>query len=108
MTTAEYLFHGVFFVLVFGVPVFLAVASASESRYMRGIDVSALWTHNGRPDKFAVIILGSWWVHTTAMILWILTKQINDTNVTQYMSWAIPIIVRMFAPQSPPQKPEGG
>lgn len=108
MTVPEYLFHGVFAVLVFGVPAFLAWASSSDAKYAKGIDVSALWTHNGRPDKFAVIILGTWWVHTTAMILWILTQTVNDSNVVQYMGWALPIIARMFAPSSPPQKPEGG
>lgn len=107
MSVADILFHVVFFVLVFGVPIFLAYASASESVRMRLIDVSALWTHNGRADKFAVIILGTWWVHTCAAILWILTKQFTNENVVQYMGWAIPIIARMFAPSSEPAKPEG-
>lgn len=96
MTRAEYLFHGVFFSLVFGVPIYLAFASYSERC---AINVSALWTghESGKVDTLLVIVLGTWWVHTCAMVLWILSRNLTNDNVTQYMGWAIPIIASMFA-----------
>jgi hypothetical protein len=104
MTHAEYLFHGVFFVLVFGVPIYLVVASYSGHC---GINVSALWTShaNGQVDTLLVIVLGTWWVHTCAMVLWILSRNLSHDNVTQYMGWAIPIIASMFARKPETPKP---
>mgnify|MGYP001596780144 FL=1 len=100
----ERLFLWVFFLLYFGVPVGLAWISNSE---WTKIDVSALWTHNDRPDKLAVIILGTWWVHTTTMILWTLSKTVTTADFITYMGWAIPIIAKMFAPSgNPPQEPK--
>lgn len=100
MNVGDYIFHGVFFVLVFGVPIFLAWASATDNDRVKVVDVSDLWKHDGKIDKFAIIILGTWWVHTCAAILWILTKQFTNENVVQYMGWAIPIIARMWAPSA--------
>lgn len=101
MTVAEYLYHGVFFVLVFGMPIFLAFASASDRKFFGAIDVSSLWTDHqtGKVNTLLVIVLGTWWVHTCAMILWIQVRNLTNENVTQYMGWAIPIIASMFAPK---------
>lgn len=99
MKLADLIFHGVFFVIVFAVPIFLAWASASESDRLKRINVSGLWTDkDGRLDMLKTIVLGTWWIHSCAVILWILTRTINDANVTQYMGWALTIIARMFAP----------
>lgn len=94
MTVHEYIWHTVFFILVFGVPIFLAWASASEMRYVKTIDVSSLWVshENGKVDTMLVIVIGTWWVHTCAAIMWILTKNFTDANVIQYMGWALPIV----------------
>ena len=100
----ERLFLIVFFFLYFGVPILLAWISNSE---WTKIDVSDLWTHNGRPDKLAVIILGTWWVHTCSMILWSLTQKVTTADYVTYMGWAIPIIAKMyFGKDAPPQEPK--
>ena len=58
--------------------------------------------HNGRPDKLAVIILGTWWVHTCSLILWTLLKTVQTADYATYMGWAIPIIAKMYAPSYDP------
>lgn len=101
---SERLFLIVFFFLYFGVPALAVWASYCEKC---AVDLRDLWTHHGKPDKLAVIILGTWWVHTCSMILWTLLKTINTTDYLTYMGWAVPIIAKMFAPVSavpPPQE----
>lgn len=101
-TTAERLFLLVFFLLYFGLPALLVWASYCEKC---ALDMRDLWTHNNRPDKLAVIILGTWWVHTCSMILWTLTQKISTTDYLTYMGWALPIIAKMFAPPGTPPEP---
>ena len=91
------LFLAVYFLLVFGVPILLFSLSKS-ARF--SIDVSSLWTHQGRMDKLAVIILGTWWLHSCSIMLWTLLKTITTTDYVTYMGWAVPIIAKMFAPNS--------
>lgn len=93
----ELVFLGVFFTLVFLVPI--AVIWASYRPTM-AFDITPLWTHQGRIDKFAVIILGTWWVHTSSIIMWTLLRTVQTTDYLTYMGWALPIIARMLAPQN--------
>lgn len=106
MTPGEYIFHSAFFVLFFGVPLYLAWASYSANRW---IDVSVLWTNHatGKVDTLLVIVIGSWWVHTCAVILWTLSRTVTTADFTAYMGWAIPIIASLFAPRrDPPDVPK--
>lgn len=97
LTWTEGLFLAVFFCLYFGVPALLAWISYSERKAFKGVDIRALWTaENNRPDKLAVIILGTWWVHTCSMILWNLKGVATTTDYITYMGWALPIIANMF------------
>jgi len=98
LSLPELLFLGVFFFLYFGVPALLVWGSYCESC---SLDLRDLWTHNNRPDKLAVIILGTWWVHTASMVLWALSKTVTTTDYLTYMGWALPIIAKMFAPSTP-------
>jgi len=93
---AEGLFLGVFFALYFGVPALLVWVSYSERPAFRLVDIRSLWTWNDRPDKLALIILGTWWVHTCSMILWTLQGVGTTTDYLTYMGWALPIIANMF------------
>ena len=95
------LFLGMFMLLYFGVPGLLVWGSYCEKCK---IDLRALWTHNNRPDKLAVIILGSWWIHSCTIILWTLSKSITTADFVTYMGWALPIIAKMFAPKSDGKK----
>lgn len=95
-SVTEGLFLTVFFFLYFGVPALLAWVSYSERPVFKGVDIRALWMWNDRPDKLAVIILGTWWVHTCSMILWNLKGVATTTDYATYMGWAIPIIANMF------------
>jgi hypothetical protein len=99
ISSRELIFLGVFAVLVFGVPLFVAWASYSDKSR---IDLRSLWTHQERIDKFAIIIMGTWWVHTCSMILWTLLRTVNTADYATYLGWAIPIIAKMFAPSSGP------
>ena len=92
----DVLFLGVFAFLYFGVPYLLVKASYNENSK---IDLRALWTHNNRADKLAVIILGTWWIHSCSMILWSLKQTVTTTDYLTYMGWAVPIIAKMFSPK---------
>lgn len=96
LTWPEGLFLAVFFFLYFGVPALLAWGSYSENKMCKSVDIRALWMWNDRPDKLAVIILGTWWVHTCSMILWNLKGVATTADYVTYMGWAIPIIANMF------------
>lgn len=98
---AEFMFHALFFVLYFGVPGIIAWLSHSSRPFAQSVNMSELWTHNGRADKLAVILLGSWWVHTCSIILWTLTKTISTTDFLTYMGWALPIIAQMVTRDRP-------
>ena len=109
-TWTEALFLGVFFFLYFGVPALLVWVSYSDRPMCKNVDIRALWMWNERPDKLAVIILGTWWVHTCSMILWALLRTVATQDYITYMGWAIPIMLKMWAPQNdaappPPDKP---
>jgi hypothetical protein len=98
-TWPGFLFLCVFFFLYFGVPALLVWVSYSERPAFRPVDIRALWMWNDRPDKLAVIILGTWWVHTCSMILWSLKGVVATTDYLTYMGWALPIIANMFVPK---------
>lgn len=100
--THELIFLIAFVILIFMVPI--AVIWASYNPKV-SFDITTLWTHQGRIDKFAVIIMGTWWVHTCSIIMWTLLRTIQTTDYLTYMGWAIPIIARMLAPQ-PPEAPK--
>jgi len=93
----ELIFLVVFCVLVFAVPCLVAWATYSEASRL---DLRSLWTHQERVDKFAVIILGTWWVHTSSMILEVLLRTVTTNDFMSYTAWAIPIIAKMFAPSA--------
>ena len=109
LTIQELVFLIVFFVLVFIVPAVVAWASYSPTTKF---DLSTLWTHQERVDKFAVIILGTWWVHTSSMVMWTLLRTVSTADYATYMGWALPIIAKMFAPNGssgePPRSPSAG
>ena len=96
LTLTEYIFLFFFVVLVFGVPSIVAWASYSSYRVLAQFDVSELWLHQGRVDKFAVIVLGTWWVHTSTIILWTLLRTIQTQDYVTYMLWGTLIIGKMM------------
>src|SRR5882672_1018608 len=92
ITRQEIIFLLVFGVLVFVVPIVVAWATYSEHSR---IDLRSLWTHQERIDKFAVIILGTWWVHTCSIILEVLLRTVSTQDFMSYTAWALPIIAKM-------------
>lgn len=96
-TIQGYIFLGVFVLLEFVVPILVIWFSYSErSRF----NLTSLWVHQGRIDKLAVILMLTWWTHTSSMILWTLLLKVTTTDYLTYMGWAVPIIAKMFAPGS--------
>lgn len=104
---SDAIFLFVFFVMVFAVPYVVVKATYDEGSR---VDLRELWMHKGRIDKFAVILLGTWWVHTSSMVLWTLVGAVKTQDYVTYMGWAIPIITKMFAPSTPepPAQPQTG
>lgn len=104
MVSGQVAFLVVFAALVFAVPCLVVWATYSDHSR---IDLRSLWTHNERIDKFAVIVLFTWWVHTSSIILDVLLRTVTTQDMAAYTAWAIPIIAKMFAPSTePPKIPE--
>lgn len=104
LSMREWIFLSVFAFLLFAVP--LIVVWATYSNHSR-IDVRSLWTHHERIDKLGVILMGTWWMHTSSMILWTLMLKVTTTDYLTYMGWALPIIAKMFAPEAKPPELKG-
>ena len=99
---SEIIFLTVFILLVFGVPSIVVWTSYSDR--FKQFDIRTLWTHQGRVDKLAVIILGTWWTHSAAMILETLLRTVHTQDWVTYHLWAIPIITKMLAPKGDTQE----
>ena len=102
MTWEDRIFLWVFFVLVFGVPALVVWASMRKKGALAAFDWSGLWLYHGQVDKFAVIIMGTWWLHSCSIILWTLKHTISTADYVTYMGWAIPLIAKMWAPKNGP------
>jgi hypothetical protein len=100
MTYQELGFLVLFAVLEFGVPILVVWASYSERT--KSFDVRSLWVHKERIDKLAIIMMLTWWTHTSSIILWTFLRTVTTTDYLTYMGWALPIIAKMFAPDPPP------
>jgi len=94
LTASEIIFLGVFMVLVFGVPSLVVWLSYSDR--FRQFDLRSLWEHKERKDKLAVILMGTWWLHSCSMILWTLMRTVTTTDWVTYQLWALPIIAKML------------
>lgn len=88
-----------FGLLEFGVPIYVVWASYSVKCRL---DLRTLWVHQERIDKLAVIMIFTWWTHTSSIILWTFLQKITTTDYLTYMGWAIPIIASMFNKSEPP------
>lgn len=95
---AEITFLLVFMTLVFIVPAIVVWASYSEK--FSKFDVSTLWVHKERIDKFAVVFIGTWWIHSCSMILWALLKTVQTADYITYMGWGLAILAKMWAPKN--------
>lgn len=98
----EIIFLIVFSLLVFIVPIIVISASYNPSVKF---DITSLWTHQNRVDKFAVIILGTWWLHSCSIVMWTLMRTVQTQDYLTYQLWALPIMAKMFAPQGAPPEP---
>ena len=98
-SSEEWIFLFVFFFTVFVIPSAVVWATYCDKCVL---DLRELWMHNARLDKFAVIILGTWWIHSCSMIMWTLMRTVQTADYATYMGWAIPIIAKMFAPTNTP------
>lgn len=103
LNVGEIIFLAVFVLLIFAVPA-LVVAASYSKRIFKSFDVSTLWTHQDRIDKFAVVFMGTWWIHSCSMILWALLKTVQTADYVTYMGWGLAILAKMWAPKpDPPQ-----
>ena len=102
----EWIFLFFFVVLVFGVPALVVWASYSSYKALAQFDVSQLWLHRGRVDKFAVIVMGTWWLHSSSIILWTLLRTIQTQDYVTYMMWGTLIIGKMIVAKNGETKTE--
>jgi len=86
-------FYIMFALLYFVVP--WIVVSASYSGRTR-FNLSSLWTHKGQIDKLAVILMATWWIHASSMILWTVMRTVTTADYVTFMGWAIPIIAKIL------------
>lgn len=86
-------FYVMFVVLYFLVP-WIVVKASYDKRFK--FDLSDLWLYKDRIDKLAVILMVTWWIHTSSMILWTLLRQVTTADQTTYMGWAIPIMLKIL------------
>ena len=98
MTYQELGFLILFGLLEFGVPIYVVWATYSSKCRL---DLRTLWTHQERIDKLAIIIMMTWWTHTSSIILWTFLQKVTTTDYLTYMGWALPIIASMFANRDP-------
>lgn len=101
----EIVFLLVFALMVFVIPSLVAWFSYSER--FRKFDLRSLWEHNGRIDKLAVILMGTWWLHSSSMVLWTLMRSVTTADWVTYQLWAIPILAKIlndaWAPKNGPK-----
>jgi len=110
-TFEEAIFLIVFFALVFFVPAIVVWATYSERGGLKNFDLRELWMHQNRIDKFAVIILGTWWIHSSSMIMWTLLRTVLTQDYATYSGiWGAAVIAKIYFsperqhPQDPPPK----
>lgn len=89
----EISFYIMFAVLYFVVPCIVVMATYSKKNKF---DLSDLWMYNGHIDKLAVILMCTWWIHTSSMILWTIVQRVQTADYVTYMGWAIPIIAAIL------------
>lgn len=60
---------------------------------------------NGRASKWAVILFGSWIIHSWVLVSWTMNGAATLADLTVYgTTWVAPLIARMFIPSKPDDK----
>ena len=104
-------FYIMFVVLYFVVPWIVVSASYSERCKF---DVRSLWERKGgggKLDGLFLIAIGTWWVHTSSMILWTIVQKVTTGDYVTYMGWGALVIGKIIADkgfgngQQPPAQP---
>ena len=87
-------FYIMFAVLYFVVPC-LVVKASYDDRYK--FDVRSLWERkNGKLDGLFLILLVTWWVHTSSMILWTIVQKVQTQDYVTYMAWGTLILAKIL------------
>lgn len=93
---SDIVFLLVFFVCIFVIPSLLVWASYSSSGPLEQFDIRELWIYGDKIDPYRVIVLGTWWVHTSSMIMWTLLRTIQTQDYVTYMLWGTIILGKML------------
>lgn len=60
---------------------------------------------NGKASKWAVILFGSWIIHSWVLVAWTMNGAATLADLTVYgTTWVAPLIARMFIPSKPDDK----
>jgi hypothetical protein len=93
---SEIIFLFFYCILIFGVPALVVYATYSESRPFKQVDLKELWSYNKKLDIWRVIAGGTWWVHTSSMIMWSLVRTVETKDYLTYMTWGTLLIAKMI------------
>lgn len=92
----EIAFYVMFMVLYFVVP--FIVISASYSNRVK-FDIRSLWERKGGGalDGLFIIAIGTWWIHSSSMILWTIVQKVQTADYVTYMGWGALVIGKIIA-----------
>jgi len=98
VTESEWIFLLVFALMIFVIPMLVVWATYSDRKLTKSVDLSDLWMYGGKLDKFSVIVMGTWWVHTSSMVMWTLLKTVATQDYATYSGiWGTLLIAKIFA-----------
>jgi len=88
-------FYIMFAVLYFIVPWIVVKASYSKKT---NFDLRSLWERKGGKsiDGLFVILICTWWVHTSSMILWTIVQRVQTQDYVTYMAWGTLILAKIL------------
>jgi hypothetical protein len=91
----ELSFYIMFAVLYFVVPWIVVKASYSIKTKF---DLRSLWERKGGKsiDGLFVILICTWWVHTSSMILWTIVQKVQTQDYLTYMAWGTLILAKIL------------
>lgn len=81
--------------ILLGALVSLLIISRSDKN---GFKLTDLLMENGKASKWSVIIMGSWSIHSWALIKWTVVGGVTTADFVTYGAvWITPLIAKMFA-----------
>lgn len=89
---------GIMLVIVTGVLV-IAICRANRNTE-NSFEIIDVLMENGKASKWAVILFGSWVVHSWVLVSWVMNGAATLADLTVYgTTWVAPLVAKMFIQQ---------